>query len=219
MVLIQKEVKMRHAPPLEHGWLDVITGCMYSGKTEKLIQLLNRFKIAGQSVFLFKPTTDDRDSLTKTVSHSTKQSFPSKLIKPGAETLPTLVSLIGKEALEGADVIAFDEGNFFSVLLVDLCEKLVQMEKRVIVAGLNQTFAGVPYSPMDQILAHADEVKMLNAVCVVCGGIATKSQRLIDGEPAKATSPQDIVGGEEQKETRQGVVTYEARCRKCHEVR
>jgi thymidine kinase len=124
---------------------------------------------------------------------------------------------MGQEELEKADVIAFDEANFSSQLLVDLCEQLVDMKKRVIVAGLDQTFAGDPYGPMGDLMTIADEVNKVHAVCVVCGGLATKSQRLINGKPATKDSPQDIVGDNKAKKTDQGIVTYEARCRACYE--
>jgi len=210
---------MEHAPFLNHGWLEVITGCMFSGKTTKLIGCLEICRIAQQKLYLFKPTKDDRDSTTATVTHYGRE-WPIKLINPGAETLSTLADLIGQEELEKADVIGFDEANFFSKLFIDLCEQLVgeNMNKRVIVAGLDQTFAGNPYGPMADIMAIADDVSKLHAVCVVCKGLATKTQRLINGEPATKDSPQDIVGGSKAKPTDQGIVTYEARCRACHKI-
>jgi len=188
--------------------LEVITGCMYSGKTEELIRRLERVRIAQGTVLLFKPTIDDRYSENAVMTHYGRE-FSAHLLPPGEETLETLDRIVGRSAIEDAAVIAFDEGNFFSNLLPDLCETLVGMGKRVIVAGLDQTFAGEPFEPMPTLLALADHVAKLQAVCVKCGGVATRSQRLIDGAPAPKDGPVIQVGG---------VGTYEARCRKCHQA-
>jgi len=115
---------------------------------------------------------------------------------------------VGADAIESATVVAFDEGNFFSDKLPGLCEDLVARGKRVIVAGLDLTFAGEPFGPMPALMALADDVDKLHAVCVKCGGEATRSQRLIDGKPAPASDTVIKVGGTE---------FYEARCRSCYE--
>ncbi len=187
--------------------LEVIVGCMFSGKTEELIRRLERVRIAGRKILLFKPTIDDRYSTDAVVTHYGRE-FAAHLLSPGAETIEALSTLVGRETIEEAAVVAFDEGNFFSEQLPDLCQQLVGMGKRVIVAGLDLTFAGEPFEPMPRLMALADRVDKLQAVCVVCGGIATRSQRLIDGKPAPADGPVIQVGG---------VGSYEARCRACYE--
>lgn len=191
------------------GRLEVITGCMFSGKTEELIRRLERVRIARGNLLLFKPTIDARYSKQAVVTHYGRE-FESHSLASGAETLARLEEIVGAEALCNAAVIAFDEGNFFSDWLSELCEKLVQLKKRVIVAGLDLTFSGRPFGPMPTLMALADQVDKLQAVCVQCGGVATRSQRLIDGIPAPVSDPIIKVGG---------IGTYEARCRACYEQR
>ncbi len=187
--------------------LEVITGCMFSGKTEELIRRLERVRIARGSILLFKPTIDDRYSTTSVMTHYGRE-FAAHLLAPGEETMDALERAVGREAIKAATVVAFDEGNFFSELLPSLCEELVLLGKRVIVAGLDLTFAGDPFGPMPTLLALADRVDKLEAVCVKCGGPATRSQRLVDGRPASTNGPVIQVGG---------LGSYEARCRDCYE--
>jgi len=187
--------------------LEVITGCMFSGKTEELIRRLERVRIARGDILLFKPTIDDRYSAMSVMTHYGRE-FAAHLLAPGEETMETLERTVGREAMEHAAVVAFDEGNFFSQRLPSLCEDLVERGKRVIVAGLDLTFAAEPFGPMPVLLALADRVDKLEAVCVKCGGAATRSQRLVDGHPASANGPVIQVGG---------LGTYEARCRACYE--
>ena len=187
--------------------LDVIVGCMFSGKTEELIRRLERVRIAGRTILLFKPTIDDRYEVNAVVTHYGRE-FAAHLLEPGEETIDALERAVGEEALKAAAVVAFDEGNFFSERLPDLCQELVGMGKRVIVAGLDLTFAEEPFEPMPKLMALADRVDKLQAVCVVCGGVATRSQRLIDGKPAPVDGPVIQVGG---------VGSYEARCRACYQ--
>jgi len=187
--------------------LEVITGCMFSGKTEELIRRLERVRIARGKVLLFKPTIDDRYSKTSVMTHYGRE-FNAHLVEPGRETIEALGDLVGQEAIENASVIAFDEANFFSGLLPELCEALVASGKRVIAAGLDLTFSGEPFGPMPTLMAIADRVDKLQAVCVTCGGVATRSQRLIDGKPAPVNGPVIQVGG---------LGSYEARCRDCYE--
>jgi len=187
--------------------LEVITGCMFSGKTEELIRRLERVRIAKGEVLLFKPTIDDRYSTSAVVTHYGRE-FSAHLLQPGNETIEELEHLAGADVLDRAAVVAFDEGNFFSEKFPDLCESLVSRGKRVIVAGLDLTFAGEPFGPMPILMALADRVDKLQAVCVKCGGVATRSQRLIDGRPAPKDGPIVQVGG---------IGTYEARCRRCYE--
>ena len=189
------------------GRLEVITGCMFSGKTEELIRRLERVRIARGKILLFKPTIDNRYSETAVVTHYGRE-FPAHLLPPGEETLETLLEIAGEEALAESTVIAFDEGNFFSDRFPELCEELVEMGKRVIVAGLDLTFAGEPFGPMPTLMALADQVDKLHAVCVKCGAPATRSQRLIDGRPAPPDDAVIKIGGQE---------VYEARCRNCYE--
>ena len=189
------------------GRLEVITGCMFSGKTEELIRRLERVRIARGNVLLFKPTFDDRYNQQAVVTHYGRE-FEALLLDPDSESLSSLTEVADEETLRACSVVAFDEGNFFSEGLSVLCEQLVKMGKRVIVAGLDLTFAGQPFDPMPTLMALADQVDKLHAVCVKCGGNATRSQRLIDGRPAPTDDPVIKVGG---------LGTYEARCRDCHE--
>jgi len=186
--------------------LEVITGCMFSGKTEELIRRLERVRIAGRKILLFKPTIDDRYAEAAVVTHYGRE-FAAHQLPPGEETLDKLIEIVGNDALAECSVIAFDEGNFFSERLTELCQELVAMGKRVIVAGLDLTFAEEPFGPMGPLMSLADRVDKLQAVCVKCGGVATRSQRLIDGKPAPADGPVIQVGG---------VGSYEARCRNCY---
>ncbi len=189
------------------GRLEVITGCMFSGKTEELIRRLERVRIARGKILLFKPTIDDRYSTEAVVTHYGRE-FAAYLLPPGEETVEKLTEIAGSHALAESTVVAFDEGNFFSERFPDLCEQLVEMGKRVIVAGLDLTFAGKPFGPMPTLMALADEVVKLHAVCVKCGAPATRSQRLINGRPAPPSDTVIKVGGSE---------VYEARCRDCYE--
>ena len=187
--------------------LEVIVGCMFSGKTEELIRRLERVRIAGRKILLFKPTIDDRYDMNAVVTHYGRE-FAAHLLEPGEETIDALKESVGEDALEQAAVVAFDEGNFFSERLPGLCQELVAMGKRVIVAGLDLTFAEEPFEPMPKLMSLADRIDKLQAVCVVCGGVATRSQRLIDGKPAPVDGPVIQVGG---------VGSYEARCRVCYQ--
>ena len=181
---------------------------MFCGKTDELIRRLERVNIAGLSLILFKPSIDDRDSIEATVTHCGRK-FPATLLDPGMETVEKLEELVGKDVLREATVVAFDEGNFFSNKLDDLCDKLVAMGKRVIVAGLDLTSANKPFGIMPTLMAKAFPLTKLSAVCVKCGGVATRSQRLSDGEPASTDGPVIKVGGKGD---------YEARCIRCHVV-
>jgi thymidine kinase len=180
---------------------------MFSGKTEELIRRLERVRIARKKIVLFKPTIDTRYSEQAIVTHYGRQ-FSAHLLKPGNEEVSVLESIAGKDEVDQATVVAFDEGNFFSDKLAKLCEDLVVRGKRVIVAGLDLTFAGKPFGPMPTLMALADDVTKLHAVCVKCGGEATRTQRLIDGKPAPASDEVIKVGGKE---------FYEARCLACYE--
>jgi len=186
-------VEFPHAMPKDTGWIEVITGCMFSGKTEELIRRLRRAEIAKQKVKIFKPLIDTRYSNESIVSHN-EQSLPSILIKDIKEVL---------DQSGEAQVIAIDEAQFFSADITTVCNKLAMNGKRVIVAGLDQDFRGVPFEPMPQLLAIAEYITKQLAICVVCGNPADKTQR------KTASSERVIVGAED---------IYEARCRQCHYI-
>ncbi|HAF71491.1 MAG: Thymidine kinase [Acetothermia bacterium 64_32] len=185
------------------GKLEVITGCMFAGKTEELLRRVERARIAKKNVLLFKPSLDTRYSQKEVVTHYGRALPCSRL--PTEISWETLLELVPEGQLEGADVLAFDEAHFFGKGFPALCEGLASRGKRVIVAGLDLNFRGEPFGPMPELLALADEVLKLTAVCVVCGRPATRSQRLIDGRPARE-GPEILIGGLE---------SYEARCRDC----
>lgn len=185
------------------GWIEVVTGCMFSGKTDELIRRLERAEIAGQSVKVFKPAIDDRYSDTSIGSHNGRE-WEAEVINTEEETgdIPEMVG--------DADVVGIDEANFFPQELVQVCEELAEKGYRVVVCGLDTTYRGDPFEPVHEIMARAEYVKKLQAICVKCGEPATKTQRMINGEPAHEDEPTVVVGADEK---------YEARCRKCHEVR
>ncbi len=182
-----------HATPKETGWIEVIAGCMFSGKTEELIRRMRRAQIAKQSVKIFKPKIDNRYSESKIVSHS-EQSLPSEVVASAQEIL---------ELSKDAQVIGIDEAQFYDNDLVAVCNKLADDGKRVIVAGLDQDYRGVPFEPMPQLLAIAEYITKTLAICVNCGNPADRTQRKV-----KSTD-RVLVGAAD---------SYEARCRKCHYI-
>jgi thymidine kinase len=186
-------VEFPHAMPKDTGWIEVITGCMFSGKTEELIRRLRRAEIAKQKVKIFKPLIDTRFSDKSIVSHN-EQSLPSILIKDIKEVL---------DQSDDAQVVAIDEAQFFSEDITNVCNQLALKGKRVIVAGLDQDFRGVPFEPMPQLLAIAEYITKQLAICVECGNPADKTQR------KTASSERVIVGAAD---------IYEARCRQCHYI-
>jgi thymidine kinase len=182
-----------HAMPKNTGWIEVIAGCMFSGKTEELIRRLRRAQIAKQNVMIFKPDIDTRYSNSSIVSHS-EQSLPSVLIKNIADVLT---------CAGDAQVVGIDEAQFFTSDIVRVCNILANNGKRVIVAGLDQDYRGVPFEPMPQLLAIAEYITKTLAICVACGNPADKTQR-------KTLSSERVVVG--------AADIYEARCRKCHYI-
>jgi thymidine kinase len=182
-----------HLLPKDTGWIEVIAGCMFSGKTEELIRRLRRAQIAKQNVKIFKPKIDTRFSNNSIVSHS-EQSLPSILINHINEAL---------DLSKDAQVVAIDEAQFFSSDIVNICNKLANNGMRVIVAGLDQDYKGIPFEPMPQLLAVAEYITKTLAICVVCGNPADKTQR-------KTSSSERVVVG--------AADIYEARCRKCHYI-
>lgn len=186
------------------GWVEVITGSMFSGKTEELLRRLRRAEIAGQSVAAFTPAIDDRYGEESLGSHA-GSSWRATVVENEGEEVWDVV-----DELDGEEVVAIDEANFFDPPLVDLTQQLASAGRRVIVSGLDQTYRGDPYEPVPQLIATAEYVDKLQAICNVCGEPATRTQRLVDGTPAHVDEPTTLVGAEE---------SYEARCRNCHVVR
>ncbi|AUM94051.1 TPA: thymidine kinase [Clostridium botulinum] len=184
--------------PKDHGWIEVVAGPMYSGKTEELIRRIRRAEIAKQKVQVFKPEIDNRYSKQDVVSHAGDkiQSVP---VKSSKEIL--------KKLLDDTDVIGIDEAQFFDDSLVEIVSKIANNNRRVICAGLDMDFKGEPFGPMPKLMAIAEFVDKIQAVCMVCNNPATRTQRLINGKPAKKSDPVVLIGAQE---------SYEARCRKCH---
>lgn len=183
------------------GWVHVICGCMFCGKTDEMLRLLRRFSIAGRRVVLVKPRLDTRTDALTVVSRSGAQHTAVSV-----EDAAQIAGVVGD-----ADIVAVEEGQFFDDGLPEAVERLADAGKQVIVTGLDRDFRGVPFGPMPRLMALADQVTKLTAICMVCGEPATRTQRLIDGAPAPADSPLIVIGG-------MGDETYEARCRLHHEV-
>lgn len=197
------------------GSLEVIAGCMFSGKTDELLRRVERLVFANKPFIVVKPAFDTRYSKDEVVAHR-GQRVEALLLTRGQETWQEL-NRVSEGKLEKAQVVAFDEGNFFSSKLVELCLGLIEQGKRVIVAGLDLNFRAEPFGPMSDILAYADEVTKLKAVCVKCGREdADRTQRMTaEGKPAPKNSPLIIVGG---KKSDDQDYYYEARCKDCHEL-
>lgn len=184
-----EEISLHYAPR-ETGWIEVICGCMFSGKTEELIRRLRRAEIARQSVSIFKPRIDKRYSDDHIVSHSDDR-LKSVVVDSALEISPLC---------RDAHVVGIDEGQFFGMELVDVCESLANEGKRVIVAGLDQDYRGKPFEPMPQLLSIAEYITKTLAICMVCGNPADRTQRKIHQVDRVLVGAKDI---------------YEARCRKC----
>ncbi|MGH3132700.1 MAG: thymidine kinase [Gaiellaceae bacterium] len=185
-------------PPQRGGWLEVICGPMFSGKSEEMIRRLRRAEIAGQRVVIFKPRIDDRFDAADVVSHAGARM---RAIPVGS-----VAELLAR--VDGSEVVGIDEVQFFEPSIVPAALELVDGGARVVVAGLDQDFRRLPFGPIPELLAHAEFVDKLQAVCHRCGGPATTTQRLVDGRPAPYSGETVLVGAAEQ---------YEARCRGCHE--
>jgi len=181
-----------HNVPRNTGWIEVVCGCMFSGKTEELIRRLRRAQIAKQKVAVYKPRIDTRYSSEHIVSHS-EQSLTSKVVDDASDILASVGD---------AQVVGIDEGQFFKPNLVDVCEALANRGKRVIVAGLDQDYRGKPFEPMPQLLAVAEYITKTLAICVVCGNPADRTQRKSSQQDLVVVGAKDI---------------YEARCRHCHQ--
>lgn len=182
------------------GWIEMICGGMFSGKSEELIRRIRRAKIAQLSVKAFKPAIDDRYHQEAIASHNglMAEAIP-------VERAEEILDHVGTDI----DVVAIDEVQFFDLAIVDVCQKLADLGKRVICAGLDQDFRGEAFGPTPFLLATAEYVTKLHAICVQCGAPASRTQRLINGRPASESDPVILVGASEQ---------YEARCRHCHEL-
>ena len=187
---------MRH----HTGSIEVITGSMFSGKTDELIRRLRRANIARQKIQVFKPIIDNRYNVEKVTSHdgSVYQATP---IASSQEIFPLLDP--------DTTVVGIDEAQFFDDGITQITHKLAEKKIRVIVAGLDMDFRGEPFGPMPFLLSQAERVDKLQAICITCGESAYCTQRLVNGKPAHYDDPIVIVGADE---------LYEARCRLCHQV-
>lgn len=179
-----------HNMPSGTGWIEVISGCMFSGKTEELIRRLRRAQIAKQKVVIFKPKVDNRYSTSHIVSHS-EQSLTSNVIDN-----PFEINELGRSA----QVIGIDEAQFFPDSVVQVCNDLADSGKRVIVAGLDQDYRGRPFGPMPDLLAVGEYITKTLAICMVCGNPADRTQRITHQQELVVVGARDV---------------YEARCRKC----
>ncbi len=182
------------------GYVEVISGCMFAGKTEELIRRINVLSFAKQNILVFKPSIDDRYSSQKIVSHA-GSSVDSIVVKESKDILD--------HVKEDTDVVAIDEVQFFDDDIIKVTEYLAQEGKRVMVAGLDTDFRGEPFGVMPKLITTAEFVTKLTAVCTKCGAPATRTQRLVNKKPASYHDPIIMVGASE---------SYEARCRHCHEV-
>lgn len=176
------------AYPVGTGWIEVITGCMFSGKTEELIRRLNRATFATQRVALFKPAVDTRHAPEQVISHG-QLRFPCVSVTSAAGILRNVGD---------AQVVGIDEAQFFETELVRVAERLADEGRRVVIAGLDQDYRGRPFDPMPQLMAVAEYVHKLHAICVVCGAPANRSQRLVQQDDRFLLGTSDA---------------YEARCR------
>ena len=187
---------MRHT----HGSIEVVCGSMFSGKTDELIRRLVRATIAKQKVQVFKPAIDVRYAVEKVTSHA-GSNYDAIPIKQAADI---------REKLEAdTTVVGIDEAQFFDPEIVQVAQELADRGIRVIVAGLDMDFRGEPFGPMPIFMSMAEHVDKLHAICMTCGDEASRTQRLVNGKPARYDEPIVIVGASE---------LYEARCRQHHEV-
>jgi thymidine kinase len=184
--------------PERGGWLEVVCGPMFSGKSEELIRRLRRAEIAGQRVLIVKPRIDDRYDVSHVVSHA-----GARIRAVAVDSSQEILTLA-----DGYETVGIDELHFFDAGLVGVVATLDDAGVRVIGAGLAQDFRGLPFAPLPELLCLAEFVDKLQAVCHRCGGPATLTQRLIDGAPAPFSGETIVVGA---------LDAYEARCRACYE--
>ena len=178
----------------------MITGSMFSGKTDELIRRLRRATIARQKVQVFKPLIDDRYEVEMLTSHAGGQFEATPIVK---------VEAIIEQIDGDTTLVAIDEAQFFDEMILKVCRDMADEGRRVIVAGLDTDFRGNPFGPVPRLMATAERVDKLHAICMVCGKPASRTQRLIDNVPARASDPIIVVGASE---------LYEARCREHHDV-
>ena len=186
---------------LTGGWIEVIAGVMFSGKTEELIRRVRRAIIARKRVQVFKSHLDGRYAGIYAISSHDGRSVEAVPVDSSAQIAQSLDPM--------AQVIAIDEAQFLDDSVVELTASLAARGRRVILAGTDTDFRGEPFGPLPQLMAVAEVVDKLHAICVLCGSPASRNQRLVEGRPARYDSPVIQVGGTE---------SYEARCRACHQV-
>ncbi len=189
-------------------WLHVIAGCMSSGKTDELLRLLRRAEIAKRRILLVRPDVDDRTPSGYAESRS-KARYPSELV---AKAEPVGILSLARE--RDVDLVGIEEAQFFDGSLPGVVDTLRGSGRHVIASGLNTDFAGRPFGSMPTLMAMADQITMLSAICVVCGETATRTQRLVGGRPAAVDDPLIVIGGFDGR----AVETYEARCLRHHEI-
>jgi len=182
------------------GWIEVVCGPMFAGKTEELLRRVKRLEYAKKNIVVFKPLMDDRFSESEVVSHNNNRTR-SVNISYAKQMFNYIDS--------NTEVVAIDEVQFLDEDTVSIVEFLASKGIRVIVSGLDRDFRGEPFSFMPKLLALAEYVTKLTAICVVCGAPATRTQRIVNGKPARYIDPIVLIGAEE---------SYEARCRSCHKV-
>lgn len=185
----------------KNGSIEIIVGPMYAGKSEELIRRVNRAKIANLRVLSFKPAIDDRYSDNHITSHNGKK-LECISVTNAAEILQYITN-------EEFDVLSIDEVQFLEEEIIDICQRVADMGKRVICSGLDMDFRGEPFKIVPDLMAIAENVTKLTAICMKCKMPATRTQRIVNGKPAKYDDPTIMVGANE---------SYEARCRACHEV-
>ncbi len=183
-----------------HGSIEVICGSMFSGKTDELIRRLRRAVIARQQVQVFKPSIDIRYAVEKVTSHA-GADFEAIPVEKSSDILTRLD--------KATTVVGVDEAQFFDPGIVEIAHTLAERGIRVLVAGLDTDFRGEPFGPMPVLMATAEHVDKLQAICMVCGDPASRTQRLVNGQPARYDEPVVVVGAAE---------IYEARCRRHHQV-
>ena len=187
--------------PHSGGWIELICGSMFSGKTEELLRRIRRAEIGRKRMQIFKPSIDNRYGIQRVASHNGVARGDATVVATASELLAAVK--------DDTEVVAIDEVQFFDWKIAEVCDELANQGRRVMIAGLDQDFRGEPFGPMPLLLAMAEDVTRLTAICVICGAPATRTQRLIDGRPARYDDPVILVGGSE---------SYEARCRHCHSV-
>lgn len=185
--------------PTRGGWIEVICGSMFSGKSEELVRRLRRAQIARQRVAVFKPQLDNRYHANDVVSHNG--------VRLSARAVATASEVLRR--VGDAEVVGIDEAQFFDDGIVDVVLRLADQGRRVVVATLDMDFKNEPFGPVPQLLAVSEFVDKLQAICQSCAGPATRTQRLIEGRPASPDEPVIRVGAQE---------SYEPRCRACHEL-